>query len=161
MKGYKVLDKGLINQYGFKYEIGKVYNLDGELDYKSNGFCFCEHPETTLLFAGDKSNFDLTEVEALGNIVSGDDYFENRFYEITGLYATDRMRIKRLVPREELVSMVIESNNFERMKTLNMYLRFTPEEIEAILKKYGQAFKPYIEFYQYGDQEAFSRKRTL
>ena len=160
MKGYKVLDKGLINQYGFKYELNKVYELHGELDYKDNGFCFCEYPETTLIFAGDKNNFDLTEVEALGRIVSGDDNFENEWYSITGLYATDKMKIKRLVPREELVSMVISSNNFKRMKFLNMYLKFTQKEIETILEQYGDVIKPYIEFYQYGNQEAFSRKRT-
>ena len=44
------------------------------------------------------------------------------------------------------------------------HIRLQPENDTLqpiILKKYGQAFKPYIEFYQYGDQEAFSRKRTL
>jgi len=165
MKGYKVLDKGLINQYGFKYELGKTYDLKGELDYKTNGFCFCSNPETTLMFAGDKNNFDLTEVEALGKIVSGDDYFENRYYDINGLYATDKMIIKRLVPREELVSMVIESNNVDRLRFLNMYLKFTDEEISKILEKYGNDMKAYIEYYQYGDKEAFNReyerKRTI
>lgn len=165
MKGYKVLDKGLINQYGFKYELNKVYELHGELDYKSNGFCFCSKPEDTIMFAGDKNNFDLTEVDALGNIVSGDDYFENRFYGLKGLYATDKIIIKRLVPREELVAMVIASKDFDRMVTLNMYLKFTEPEIERILSTFGEEFEPYIAFYQYGDEKAFSKyyesKRTF
>ena len=43
MKGYKVLLKGLINRYGYTYELNKKYVLNGELKWRKNCFHFCTY----------------------------------------------------------------------------------------------------------------------
>ena len=156
MKGYKTLDYGLINQYGFKYELNKEYHLNGELDWTKNGFYFCDKPESTLRYAEDKNNCLITEIEAKGKIICCDDTFENLSQGVEGIYASDTMIIKRIISREELIEMVYNSNNIDRAKTLNMYLKLTPEEIEFLLEKFKEPLIPYIEYYQYNDKDAFN-----
>ena len=52
MIGFKVFDYGLINRYGFKYELNKTYHTDGELRFgiDGNGFHMCKNIEDTLRY---------------------------------------------------------------------------------------------------------------
>jgi hypothetical protein len=165
MKGYKVLDGNLCNQYGFQYEFNKIYSLNGKLVWRENGFHFCSKPETTLKYADKDKDYVITTIDALGNIVCGDDYFENRYYGITGLYATDKYVITGTISIDEVISMIIKSNDVERARFLNMYLQLTPNQIDLLLEKYGEHIEPYIEYYQYHNPDAFNDyyklKRTL
>jgi hypothetical protein len=107
----------------------------------------------------------ITTIDALGNIVCGDDYFENSYYGITGLYATDKYVITGTISIDEVISMIIKSNDVERARFLNMYLQLTPNQIDLLLEKYGEHIEPYIEYYQYHNPDAFNDyyklKRTL
>ena len=45
--GYKAFDKGLINRYGTKFEVGKIYIAEGAIKFgnQGNGFHLCKkHP---------------------------------------------------------------------------------------------------------------------
>jgi hypothetical protein len=41
MRGYKAFNKDLTCR-GFQYEIGKTYEMDGEIEICRRGFHFCE-----------------------------------------------------------------------------------------------------------------------
>lgn len=161
MKGYKLLDIGLINEYGFKYEIDKIYTLNGELKWNYNGFHFCTHIEDTLRYRDkEKGTFEIVEIESLGNLVDGSN-IENDYYGYETGYATDIFKIIRIIPREELILEVLKSKNIDRVTRLISSIPLLQEEIELIKNKYNfDIIEQYINYYQYNDKEAFTRKKV-
>ena len=154
MRGFKVLNKGLINRYGFQYELNKKYILDGELKWSENGFHFCKYPEDTLRYIDAFNNdFSLTEVEGTGDIVEYDDDY-NGYYD---MYASSEMTIIRVVPNFVFFQMVVNSRNDARVKRLIQTMRLNEEQCAIINILYPE-LKQYIDYYQHNDQEAFSRK---
>ncbi|MBR4177759.1 MAG: hypothetical protein IKR57_00230 [Bacilli bacterium] len=147
MRGYKVLDKGLINQYGTAYEIGKIYYLIGELEYSKNGFHFCDRPEDTLRFIEYfDSDIDMTEVECGGEIITRDD----EYYGFYDLHAATIMKIIRIIPRIEYFNEIINSKNSDRVKRLASLIKLTEEEKDIILRLYPN-LKVVIDYYQCDD----------
>lgn len=161
MTGYKLLDIGLINEYGFQYEIDKIYTLNGELKWNYNGFHFCTHIEDTLRYRDkEKGTFEIVEIESLGNLVDGSN-IENDYYGYETGYATDRFKIIRIIPREELILEVLKSKNIDRVTRLISSIPLLQEEIELIKNKYNfDIIEQYINYYQYNDKQAFTRKKV-
>ncbi len=144
MKGYKVLNKGLINRYGFKYELNKKYKLDGTLKWKENGFHFCTYPEDTLRYIDAfNEEIDLTEVEGSGEL----QLYEDDYYGYYDMYASEEIIINRIVPREEFISMVVNSKNPDRVKRLISGIKLTEDEINFIRERYNN-LDFYIDYYQ-------------
>ena len=160
MKGYKLLDIGLINEYGFKYEINKLYTLNGELKWNYNGFHFCTHIEDTLRYRDkEKETFEIVEIESLGNIVDGSN-MENDYYGYETGYATDMFKIIRIISREELINIVLSTKNINRVIRLISSIQLTDYEINQITELYpNNQIKQYINYYQYNDKEAFSLRK--
>ena len=52
MLGYKCFNENLINRYGTKFEIGKIYHANGNIKFgnKGNGFHLCKNLEDTLRY---------------------------------------------------------------------------------------------------------------
>ena len=161
MKGYKLLDIGLINEYGFKYEINKIYTLEGELKWNHNGFHFCTNIEDTLRYRDkEKGTFEIVEVESLGNLVDGSNV-ENDYYGYETGYATDKFRIIKIITREELIDIVLKSNNINRITRLIYSITLSEEEIIKIKEMYPnkELINQYIDYYQYDKKDAFSLKK--
>ncbi|MBQ7789623.1 MAG: hypothetical protein IJ399_00010 [Bacilli bacterium] len=161
MKGYKLLDIGLINEYGFKYEINKIYTLEGELKWNHNGFHFCTNIEDTLRYRDkEKGTFEIVEVESLGNLVDGSNV-ENDYYGYETGYATDKFRIIKIITREELIDIVLKSNNINRITRLIYSIPLSEEEITKIKEMYPnkELINQYIDYYQYDKKDAFSLKK--
>lgn len=161
MKGYKLLDIGLINEYGFKYEINKIYTLEGELKWNHNGFHFCANIEDTLRYRDkEKGTFEIVEVESLGNLVDGSNV-ENDYYGYETGYATDKFRIIKIITREELIDIVLKSNNINRITRLIYSIPLSEEEITKIKEMYPnkELINQYIDYYQYDKKDAFSLKK--
>ena len=160
MKGYKLLDIGLINEYGFKYEINKLYTLNGTLKWNYNGFHFCTHIEDTLRYRDkEKESFEIVEIESLGNLVDGSN-MENDYYGYETGYATDMFKITRIISREELIDIVLSSKNINRVIRLISSIQLTEYEINQITELYADnQIIQYINYYQYNDKEAFSLKK--
>jgi len=101
-KGFKAFDKGLVCR-GFQFEEGKEYFVDGEPVLCENGFHFCKDLVLTLEYYPDFDNNEYAEVEAVGDIV----YEEPTKHKC----CTNRIRIVRVIPREELLKMVDGNSN--------------------------------------------------
>lgn len=69
MRGYKAFNKDLTCR-GFQYEIGKTYEMDGEIEICRRGFHFCENLSDCYNFYEMWSDTRICEVEALGEIKS-------------------------------------------------------------------------------------------
>lgn len=160
MKGYKLLDIGLVNERGRVYEYNKKYILRGDLKWNTNGFHFCTHIEDTLRYRDkNKSDFMIVEVLATGDITDGSNV-ENDYYGYETGYASSEMEIVREVSREEMINIVLNSRNIDRVTRLILSIPLTEEEIESIKEKYpNQIVEQYIEYYQYNNKDAFKRIR--
>ena len=86
MKGYKASINGICRD--FKFEVGKTYEIEGELELCKNGFHFCKTIADTAMYYyyGDSNNIYF-EVEAVGEVVS----------EENDKYATNKLKILRIV----------------------------------------------------------------
>lgn len=159
MTGYKLLDIGLINEYGFKYEIDKIYTLNGELKWNYNGFHFCTHIEDTLRYRDkEKGTFEIVELESLGNIVDGSN-IENDYYGYETGYATNIFKITRIISREEMINIVLNSKNINRVIRLISSIPLTKEEINQIKQTYSNdIINQYIDYYQYDKKDVFRLK---
>ena len=88
MKGYKATyNMVCLDQ---TYEVGETYEVE-HLEICKSGFHFCQRQiDTTNYYECSDKAFVLLEVEALGEVVTDDDKS-----------ATDRIKILRVVPKEE------------------------------------------------------------
>ena len=104
MIGYKGLNKDYTAYTGFKYEIGKTYELhkDEKLKICQCGFHFCKNPIDVYGYCPDNDNdtFIIVEVEALGEIV----------HEATK-YATNKIKILREYTKEELDKLISDNKH--------------------------------------------------
>ena len=92
MKGYKAFNKDLTCR-GFQYEIGKIYETKKDIGLCNFGFHFCKNiADCFNYYNGDDTRF--AEVEALGEIVEGDDKC-----------VTNKIRIIKEIPHDEAVRM--------------------------------------------------------
>ena len=85
MKGYKASINGICRD--FKFEVGKTYEIEGELELCKNGFHFCK----TIADTGNYYNYHESniyfEVESVGEVVS----------EENDKYATNKIKILSIV----------------------------------------------------------------
>ena len=175
MRGYKLVygvdqnKKCVYNQYGTPYELNREYELSGELKYSKNGFHFSIYPEETLRFR-DRSNglliddFTIVEIEATGEIECGDDYLENEKFDTIGVYASSRIKILRILTREEVFNIILNSKNPFRVRKYIMFVKLTEEEINLVKEYYNDyCTLGYIGYYHYNDEKAFEKsyKKTL
>ena len=153
IKGYKSLDNNLKNMYGFQYEIGKKYILNGKLKWKENGFHFCTYMEDTLRYIEDfNTDFKIVEVIGSGNIVKYDD----EYYGYYDMYASSVLEIIREIKREEFINEVINSNVF-RVERLISSIKLTEEELFLIKEKYKN-LDDIINYYQYNQKNLTLKK---
>src|SRR3990167_8786012 len=66
IKGYKAFNKGLTCQE-FKYEVGKKYIHEGDIELCKKGFHFCENPLDTLDYY-DLCESEFAEIETDGKL---------------------------------------------------------------------------------------------
>jgi len=71
-KGYKVTNPDYTCR-GHRYEIGQTYTHSGSIGLCNSGFHFCLKPADCFNYYNFDSNNKVFEVEAIGEIVNGDD----------------------------------------------------------------------------------------
>lgn len=93
MKGYKAFNKDMTCR-DFKYEVGRKYELDGELQICKRGFHFCENIIDVFDFYEFSENTIVCEVNAYGNIVQEGTKFCTDKIEIVKTVLCIHSRIK-------------------------------------------------------------------
>lgn len=144
MFGYKVLKNDLTNRYGFKYEIGKKYILDGELKWSKNGFHFCVRPEDNLRYVdGFNNEIVFVLIDAGGKLV----LFEDDYYGYYDMYASTEIELLKIVDRKVIFKDIIESKNQNRIQRYSSLIKLYNYEKEYILNHYPD-LKSTIDYYQ-------------
>lgn len=99
IKGYKVFNPDWTCR-GFKYEFGKTFVHEGNIEMCVKGFHFCRKASDCFNYYGFDSKNKVAEVEALGLV------------ETKGAKSvTDKIRIVKEIPWQELLMIVNEGND--------------------------------------------------
>ena len=161
--GYKMFKKNLTNQYGEKFEIGKIY-IDSKID-KGLGFHFCKRIEDTLILSnyGGYNNEELEFYEVCGKGKTY--YYENDYVGIYDVYASEELKIIRGVPRNELIEMFLNMDGFVNKDRIQRFLslyKLNQDEIVIFKDRFVNDSKilKMIGYYQEDDRDAFIKKRT-
>jgi hypothetical protein len=98
MKGYKVFRQDWTCR-GFQYEVGKTYQMDGEISVCNRGFHFCKKAADCFSYYPFDPKTKVAEVAAHGLVVEGEDERDSKC-------ATNKIEIVREIPWSELLEIV-------------------------------------------------------
>ncbi len=155
---YKAFDEGLVNRYGEKFEIGKIYNVQGKVKWgnNGNGFHMCKNPENCFRYF-DSESCELTLVRGFGEMIHYDDEY-NAYYD---MYVCQGMEILKVLTHEEIIALALNLYTY-RIKNFLRTFKLTKEEIEIFKEVYKQEkdVLDFISYYQ-EDKNVFVKKRGI
>ncbi len=160
IKGFKAFNKGLISNYNIDFKENTWFHTIGEVVYRKNGFHFCENMEDTLKYYPALHNdIDIARILGAGTIVKRS--VEGYSYDDFDICIASDIKILDVMTREEIIEeMNSHQYNIERMKRFISLYKLTDEEIEFLRQGFeAEILNRYVEYYQYGDKNAFERKR--
>lgn len=155
IKGYKCFNKNLINRYGKKFEVGKIYISSGVLKFGNNGFHMCKNIEDTFRYFDVFNNdVDVCLVSGSGKIIE----YSDEYYGYYDMYCVEKIKIIDNLSREEIINIGLDLNK-ERVKRFVSLFRLTNDEIFLFKEK----FEKYVEvldaisYYQEGNTKIYKK----
>ncbi len=156
---YKAFNRDLVNRYGDKFEIGKIYQIEGKIKWGThgNGFHMCIYPENCFRYF-DSENCELALVRGFGEMQCYEDEY-NAYYD---MYVCECMEILKILNRDEIIDMALNLYTY-RIKNFLKTFKLTAEEIEIFKIIYGneEDILNFISYYQENDKDAFVKKRGI
>lgn len=103
----------MTNRYGNKFEVGKIYKVDGDISWGNcgNGFHMCMRLEDCFRYFNSDTSL-VTFVRGFGNLV----LHEDDYYGYYDMYACECMEIIRVVPREEVIGLMLLADEFRQRR---------------------------------------------
>ncbi len=122
--GYKAFNQDFTNRYGTKFEVGGVYHANGPINWGKygNGFHFCTNLEDCFRYFDPETSI-ITEVKGFGKTRKNDD----EYYGYYDMFVCEYIEIVRVVPREEIIKMMLEVNDLRQERFVGHY-NLTEEE---------------------------------
>lgn len=156
--GYKSFNKDLINSYGIKFEVGKIYIAQGAIKFglHGNGFHMCERMEDTLrYFDALNSEICICRVKGSGEIV---DYYDE-YYGYYDMYAVQKLEILKQLSRDEIIKIALSLNDINVQRFVASF-KLTDSEILEFKEKFEQFSRVIatIEYYQENQLDAFVKR---
>lgn len=154
--GYKAFNSDMTNNYGYKFEEGVTYRIEGDVAFgvHGNGFHMCKNLEDTCRYI-EGNDMKIAKVTGSGDIVEGfDDY--NEYYD---MYSTSEITINHIMSREEVISEMLKRSEFQVCRFLVTGYKLNDFEEQLFRTKYAYSFlvNQYLDFYALGDEDAFNR----
>lgn len=157
MEGYKIFigsKDNFVNNYGFQFEEGKIYETSQEICPKKSGFHFAKRLEDTLRYGNAREeDVIICKVTALGKIIE----YEDDYYGYYDIYVTDKIKVNNILSRKEIINYAINLPNY-RLTRFIATMRLEDEEIKFFINR-GQEILKYIDYYHFGNKEAFKIKK--
>lgn len=154
MEGYKIFignKDNFVNNYGFQFEEGKIYETDQDIYPKKAGFHFAKRLEDTLRYGNAREeDVIICKVTALGKIIE----YEDDYYGYYDLYVTDKIKIDKILTREDIISYALELPEY-RLERFIQTMKLSDEEVKLFMGK-SSLIDKYILFYHYNDENAFN-----
>ena len=150
--GYKAYNKGLTNQFGEKFEIGKEYVSNSKIKWKKQGYHFAERLEDVLRYYNGFDEIDICLVMGYGDIHKDyDSYYD---YETI---VSSHLKIIRILSREEIITYAQTLSDQRLCRFVSGY-KLTEDEIELLTTGRSELVQKYVRYYQYGEEDVFRRK---
>lgn len=161
MQAYKCFNKGLINSYGTKYEVGKLYYAEGQITFgvTGNGFHVCENLEDTLrFFDAFNEEIDICLVNCFGKYDKRDDEYNGYF----SMYCFEYLRILKVLTREEIINYGLNLDENRVVRFISSF-KLTKDEENLFREKFSNCWNVinHINYYQENDKDSFKRKLEL
>lgn len=157
--GYKCFNEDFTNRYGEKFEVGKTYNVSGEVKFGSNGngFHFCKNIEDTFRYFDTK--------KCLVCLVKGEgviDTYEDEYNGFYDMYSAESIEILKKLSREEIINIGLNLK-FDRLLRFIQLFKLNKNEIDIFIDKFKNDVNVlnYIKYYQLNDKEAFKIKKYV
>lgn len=157
INGYKAFRNDMSNNYGMKFEEGKSYHIDGDIQFgvKGNGFHLCENIEDTFRYIND-DNPIIAKVTAFGEIVESFDNY-NGYYD---MYSASDITIDHIMSREEVINEILKKSEMSACRFIITGYKLTDIEVKLFEERYKESktFRKFIDYYVYNDEHAFERE---
>ena len=155
---YKAFDEGLVNRYGDKFEVGKIYRVNGDIKWGNygNGFHMCLYPENCFRYFDTSQKIDLALVRGFGQMQCYDDEY-NAYYN---MYVCEGMEILKIYTREEVLDMMLSLDG-DRLKRFLITNGLSIAEVEMFrdVFKDNEEILNCISYYQEGKKDTFVKRR--
>ena len=156
---YKAFNEGLVNRYGDKFEIGKIYSVNGPVKWGNNGhgFHMCIYPENCFRYF-DSENCELALVKGFGEMKCYEDEY-NAYYD---MYVCECMEILRILNRNEIIEQALTLYTY-RIENFLKTFKLNADEIELFKEAYKKSDRvlKFISYYQENDKDAFVKRRGI
>lgn len=155
VEGYKCFKKGLVNQYGMVFELGKVYHDDKEILFRHSGFHMCTNLEDTLrYFDAFNDEVDVASVVGYGKINKYDDEY-NGFYD---MYSVEYLKICHVLTRDEIINYILclPPMRVKRFISLN---KLSQEELSIFCEKYYNNIQVMNAINYYQKEKTYIKKK--
>ena len=161
LEGYKSFNYDFTNNYGFKFEEGKQYHMDGDIVYGpiGNGFHFSTFMEDTIRYSKDTDlahNIQIAKISASNIIIAGSTQ-SDEYFDYNNNYVTLDIQILKFLTREEIIDIALNLPIY-RMKRFIQEFYLSEHELKnfyGINKKIDNA----INYYQKDIKDTYSRIR--
>lgn len=159
--GYKCFNKDLTNNYGRKFEVGKIYIAPGIIKFgiSGNGFHLCRNLEDTLrYYPAKEKDVSVCLVKGSGNYQKHDD----EYYGYYDMYSFEKIEILKKLTREEIIKICLNLCEIQVIKFISTF-KLTEKEIEKFKEKYKDKIRVLdaIAYYQENDFKVYEKKYNL
>lgn len=158
LDGYKAFNVDMTNRYGKKFEVGKIYRVDGIIEFglMGNGYHFCKRLEDTLRYVdGMNSEIQIAKVRAFG------DYREyyDEYYGYYDMFAAREIVVDEVLNRNKIIMEYLNTNADRVIRFIQGY-RLLPYEIDIFKMKYcnNKNIINAIAYYQEHDLDVYTRE---
>lgn len=156
--GYKCFNKNLINSYGKKFSVGKIYVASGIIKFGTcgNGFHICKNIEDTFrYFDTSKNDICVCEVIGSGKI----DECHDEYNEYFDMYSVEKLKIIRQLTREELIQIGLNLHELRAIRFVST-LSLCIDEISLFKEKFNKSRDVLnaIAYYQENDKEIYNKE---
>lgn len=153
--GYKCFNKGLVNSYGSKFNLGEIYVAQGKIKYgtNGNGFHLCKNMEDTFRYFNTfEDEVDVCLVKGSGIIKMFCDEY-NGYYD---LYCVEKLEILEQLSRFQIIEKGLKLDDIKVQRFISTF-QLTKDEIKLFKEKYRSydSVLNAIAYYQEGDKTIY------
>lgn len=158
VKGYKAFNEDMTNRYGMFFEEGVLYIASPpiKIKFEGNGYHFAKRLEDTLRYVdGMDAEIKIAEVTAGGKIIE----FEDDIYGYYELYVAEKIRVDKILTREEIIEEMLEKNPVFVERFIQGF-KLSVEECDLFRKQFSSSIGVLnsIAYYQEGDKDVYNRR---
>lgn len=157
--GFKLFNHDFTNRYHKKFQLGKTYQVEGEIKWgnKGNGFHMCTCLQDCFRYFPNQEVV-MARVRGFGDKICYDD--DN--YGYLDMYVCQKIEILKVLSWDEILTLILELTDSKQLYKFLSCVTLTKEEIEMFKKRYQKipACLKVIAYHQEGDKDVYSSPKV-